>query len=130
MKGWEKEGVVKYLGTSDNVPAIIAKANCVVLPSYREGLSRVLLEAASMAKPIITTDVPGCRDVVDDGVNGFLCNVKDVNSLMIQMEKMLCLKKNERIRMGEKGRVKVIEQFDESIVINHYKKAIKNRLSL
>lgn len=129
MENWEKEGVVKYLGTSDNVPAIIAESDCVVLPSYREGLSRVLLEAASMAKPIITTNVPGCRDVVDDGVNGFLCDVKNVNSLVIQMENMLNLKQHERIGMGQKGREKIIKEFDESIVISHYKKAIKNILN-
>jgi glycosyltransferase involved in cell wall biosynthesis len=86
MKMWEEEGSVKYLGVSDDVKSLISEADCIVLPSYREGLSRVLLEAASMAKSIVTTNVPGCREVVDDGVNGYLCDVKDADSLAEQMK--------------------------------------------
>ena len=125
MKEWEEEGSVKYLGVSDDVKSLIAEADCIVLPSYREGLSRVLLEAASMAKPIITTNVPGCREVVDDGVNGYLCDVKDAGSLAEQMEKMILLSENARIQMGEKGREKVIKEFDEKIVIEKYLEAIE-----
>ena len=99
---------------------VIAEADCIVLPSYREGLSRVLLEAASMAKPIITTNVPGCREVVDDGVNGYLCEVKDVDSLAMQMEKMLLLSDDERREMGQKGREKVLNEFDGELVIRKY----------
>lgn len=128
MEKWEQEGIVKYLGTRDDVPSVIAQADCVVLPSYREGMSRVLLEAASMAKPIVTTDVPGCRDIVDDGVNGFLCAVRDAESLAIQMKKMIELGDDRRRQMGKKGREKVIKEFDESIVISSYKVAIKNIL--
>lgn len=124
MKVWEEENNIKYLGTSDDVKMLISKADCIVLPSYREGLSRVLLEAASMAKPIITTNVPGCREVVDDGVNGYLCQVKNVRSLAKQMKKMILLSENERIEMGSKGRKKVIKEFDEKIVIQEYSKAI------
>ena len=125
---WEEEGIVNYLGVSDNVQLIIDKADCVVLPSYREGLSRVLLEGACMAKPIVTTNVPGCKDVVDDGINGYLCKVKDVNSLALQMEKILLLSEDERKEMGKRGREKVIAQFDEKIVIEKYKKAIAQLL--
>ena len=99
------------------------------MPSYREGLSRVLLEAASMAKPIITTDTPGCRDVVDDGVNGFLCKVKDSKDLADKMVKMLKLSEEERIKMGKAGREKIIKEFDEKIVIEKYLKAIKEVIS-
>ena len=120
MKIWEEEGAVKYLGESDDVMSVINEADCIVLPSYREGLSRVLLEAASMAKPIITTDVPGCREVVDDGVNGYLCEVKDVDSLAMQMEKMLLLSDDERREMGRKGREKVLNEFDGELVIRKY----------
>ena len=120
MKIWEEEGAVKYLGESDDVMSVINEADCIVLPSYREGLSRVLLEAASMAKPIITTDVPGCREVVDDGVNGYLCEVKDVDSLAMQMEKMLLLSDDERREMGRKGREKVMSEFDGQLVIRKY----------
>jgi len=128
MEKWEQEGIVKYLGTSNDVPSVIAQTDCVVLPSYREGMSRVLLEAASMAKPIVATDVPGCRDIVDDGVNGFLCKVKDVEDLAAQMEKMIQIGDTRRIQMGKKGREKVINEFDESIVIRSYKIAINNIL--
>ncbi|MEA1954188.1 MAG: glycosyltransferase family 4 protein [Campylobacterota bacterium] len=124
MKDWEDDGSVKYLGTSDDVKSLIAEADCVVLPSYREGLSRVLLEAASMAKPIITSNVPGCKEVVNDGVNGYLCEVKDADSLAEQMKKMIFLYDEERLEMGRKGREKVIREFDEKLVIGKYKEAI------
>ncbi len=129
MKVWEDEGAVKYIGSSDDVKSVIAEADCIVLPSYREGLSRVLLEAASMAKPIITTNVPGCKEVVDDGVNGYLCEVKDADSLAKQMEKMIVLSNKERREMGEKGREKVIAEFDEKIVIEKYQAAISSILN-
>ena len=130
MEEWEKEGSVKYLGTSDHVETVIDEADCIVLPSYREGLSRVLLEAASMAKPIITTNVPGCREVVDDGVNGYLCEVKDVDSLAMQMEKMLLLSDEERREMGQKGREKVLSEFDGELVIRKYLDTIDELLSV
>ncbi|MDQ7047430.1 MAG: glycosyltransferase family 4 protein [Sulfurovum sp.] len=120
MKVWEEDGIVKYMGTSDDVRSVIAKADCVVLPSYREGLSRVLLEAASMAKPIITTNVPGCKEVVDNGVNGYLCDVKDAHSLAKQMKKMINLSEDARKEMGRRGREKVSKEFDEKIVIKKY----------
>lgn len=126
MALWQQEGVIDYLGTSNDVPSIIAKSDCVVLPSYREGLSRVLLEAAIMARPIVTTDVPGCRDVVLDGVNGFLCQAKDVQDLATQMEKMLLLALPKRIEMGRKGRDIVLQEFDEKSVIIKYEGAIRD----
>jgi len=124
MQVWEDAGVVHYLGVSDDVPSVMRKHDCIVLPSYREGLSRVLLEAASLEKPIITTDVPGCKEVVDDGINGYLCNVKSVSSLIDKMHKILFLSPTERDEMGKKGRVKVISEFDEKFVIEKYKKAL------
>jgi len=124
---WEKEGIITYLGTTDNIKDEIAKVDCVILPSYREGTPRTLLEAAAMEKPIITTNVPGCRDVVEDGVNGYLCNVKDANDLAIKMENLLNLPKEEQDKMGKRGRLKMIKEFKESIVINKYLETI-NRI--
>ncbi|PTB88131.1 glycosyltransferase family 1 protein [cyanobacterium G8-9] len=124
MQEWEKEGVVTYLGVSDDVGSHIASVDCVVLPSYREGLSRVLLEVAAMEKPLITTNVPGCKEVVDDGINGYLCKVKDSNSLLTSMKKMIDLNEVERQEMGIKGRAKVIAEFDEKLVIAKYKEAL------
>lgn len=120
MRQWEAEGIIRYLGTTDDVREAIAVTHCVVLPSYREGLSRVLLEAASMAKPIVTTDTPGCRDVVEDGVNGYLCKVKNSIDLADTMEKMLNLSDTERQAMGQFGREKILLEFNENIVIQKY----------
>jgi len=120
LQSWIDEELIEYLPFSDVMEEIISRVDCIVLPSYREGLSRVLLEAASMAKPIITTDVAGCKDVVDDGVNGFLCKVKDEKSLAEKIEKMILLTVNERKKMGEKGREKALKEFDEKLVIEQY----------
>ncbi len=123
---WVEDGLVEYLGYTSEIKEYIAKATCIVLPSYREGLSRSLLEAASMAKPIVTTDVPGCKDIVDDGIHGFLCKVKDHVSLADAMIKMINLSKKERQKMGENGRKKVIEKFSDKVIIKKYKDAINS----
>lgn len=120
MQAWVDEGVVKYLGATDDVRPYIAEADCVVLPSYREGTPRSLLEAAAMARPIITTDTVGCREVVDDGVNGYLCHTRDAADLAQKMERMIALSPEARAEMGRRGREKVARQFDEEIVINKY----------
>jgi glycosyltransferase involved in cell wall biosynthesis len=126
MQEWVDEGLVTYLGISDNVKEEISKADCIVLPSfYREGTPRTLLESASMAKPIVTTDNVGCRDVVDDGVNGYLCEVRNAQDLADKMEMMLNLSEEQRKSMGEVGRVKMINEFDEGIVIGKYMEALK-----
>jgi len=130
VKGWVADGIIEYLGYTDAVLEEIEKADCIVLPSYREGLSRVLLEGASMSKPIITTNVTGCRDVVDDGENGYLVPPKDSKSLAIAIEKMIALSDEERIVMGQKGRIKVIKEFDEKIVIKHYLNVINQECKL
>jgi len=126
MDEWVAEGVVRYLGVSDSVREEIAQADCVVLPSfYREGMPRTLLEAAAMARPIITTDSVGCRDVVDDGVNGFLCRPRDASDLADKMERMISMSQTEREAMGLCGREKVEREFDEKIVIDKYLSAIE-----
>ncbi len=126
LDSWIDEGLIEYLGHSDSVQDEIDKVDCVVLPSYREGLSRVLLEASSMSKPIITTDVTGCRDIVDNGVNGYLVKVKNSVELAKAMKKMLNLSNIELIYMGRNGRKKVIENFSEEIVVNKYLSLIKS----
>jgi glycosyltransferase involved in cell wall biosynthesis len=120
VNSWVESGTIEYLGYTDNVLDEIEKVDCIVLPSYREGLSRVLLEAGSMSKPIITTNVTGCKEVVDDGYNGFLVKPKDSISLAIAMEKMINLSYRERVQMGIRGRLKVINEFDDKIVIKKY----------
>jgi len=124
---WVEEGIINYLGYTDNIMEKYANVDCVVLPSYyREGVPRSLLEAASMAIPIITTSAVGCRDVVDDGINGFLCQPKNVNDLTAKIERMILLTHDQRRQMGMKGREKMIKFFDEKIVINKYLNVIKS----
>jgi glycosyltransferase involved in cell wall biosynthesis len=120
IEQWENDGLVEYLGVTDDVRPYIAAADCVVLPSYREGVPRSLLEAAAMARPIVATDVAGCREAVDDTVNGFLCEVRNASDLAAKMDAMLCLTEDQRSAMGEAGRKKVETQFDERLVIQKY----------
>lgn len=124
MDEWVGEGIVTYLGETDDVRPHIAAATCVVLPSYREGTPRTLLEAAAMGRPIIATDAVGCREVVDDGVNGYLCRLKDAVDLADKMERMIALSPEARTEMGRRGREKVERQFDEQIVIRKYLETI------
>ena len=129
MDAWVDEGIVQYYGATDDVRPHIAEADCIVLPSYREGTPRALLEAAAMGRPIITTNAVGCREVGDHGVNGFLCNVRDADDLAAQMERMLGLTHEERAKMGKMGREKVEKQFNEQIVIEKYIDIIKECIS-
>jgi glycosyltransferase involved in cell wall biosynthesis len=120
LRAWEAEGVVEYLGSVKDVRPALAQADCVVLPSYREGLPRTLLEAAAMGIPTITADVPGCRDAIDDGVTGLLCQVRSAQSLAEAMEAMLAKDPGERLRMGTAGRMKMELQFREETVFRAY----------
>lgn len=129
VESWVREGVVDYLGETDDVRPFIAAADCVVLPSYREGLPRTLLEAAAMARPLIATDVPGCRQVVEDGVNGFLCAARDAASLAAAMTRMLSLGGEERARLGAAGRAKVQREYDEKLAVGIYVEAVAAALA-
>lgn len=123
---WEKERIVEYLGTTDDVRPIIAQADCLVLPSYyREGIPRTLMEGAAMAKPIITTDNVGCRDVVLDGQTGYLCEVKNAKSLAQRCEQFLTLSDSEKQVMGNAGRSFMEAKFDEKWVIKQYFATLK-----
>jgi glycosyltransferase involved in cell wall biosynthesis len=126
--GWHNDGIIEYLGESKDVRSFISNSDCVVLPSYREGKGMTLVEGASMAKPLIATDVPGCRDVVDDKVSGFLCEVKNAKDLASKMENLYNLSSEERELMGREGRAKMMKELDENIVINKYLIKIKKIL--
>ena len=121
--------VVTYLGQSDEVTSLISNADVVVLPSYREGTPRTLLEAAAMSRPLISTDVPGCREVVSDGENGFLCEPRNPESLMAKMTLFLSLTTDEKKAMGTASRKLVENKFDEGIVISEYLRKIKQLLN-
>jgi glycosyltransferase involved in cell wall biosynthesis len=123
---WQKE--VEYLGKKADVRPYIAEADVVVLPSYREGTPRSLLEAAAMAKPLIATNVAGCKEVVRNNENGFLCQVRSAESLAQTMIQMLLLSEKERQQMGENSRKLVETYFDEKIVFEKYVLAIQEVL--
>jgi glycosyltransferase involved in cell wall biosynthesis len=122
---WTAEEVIEYRGARDDVREEIALADCVVLPSYREGTPHTLLEAAAMARPLIASDVPGCRQVVEDGVNGFLCRARDSADLAARMSRMLDTPEAERRAMGLRGRAKMQKEFDEGLVVRAYLEALR-----
>jgi len=129
LQHWIDEGVIDYLGEKKDVRKFIAEADCIVLPSYREGTSNTLLEAASMEKPTITTNATGCKEIVSDNVTGFLCNVRDEQDLADKMEKMILLPPEERKEMGKKARQKIIKEYDKQIVIQAYLRAIREAIN-
>lgn len=124
MSKWIEQGNIKYLGSTDTVENFIKNADCVVLPSYREGTPRSLLEAASMGKPLITTDTPGCRNVLIENENGYFCKVKDADDLAQKMIKMIEISRDEIQKMGERSRRLIIEKYDVKPVIMEYLKKI------
>lgn len=127
LERWRAEKVIDYLGESEDVRTAIDQADCIVLPSYREGLPRALLEGSAMGKPLIATDVPGCRGVAVDGETGYLCEVRSAGSLAAAMRRMLDTSADERRAMGRRGRDKVEREFCESRVIAKYLEALGDR---
>lgn len=124
LDGWIAEGVVEYLGETDDIRPYVRAADCIVLPSYREGVSRALLEGAACARPLIASDVPGCRDAIDTGNSGLLCRVADAADLADKMGQVLAMPTALRVAMGSAGRAKVEREFDEQIVISAYRRCI------
>jgi N,N'-diacetylbacillosaminyl-diphospho-undecaprenol alpha-1,3-N-acetylgalactosaminyltransferase len=113
-------GDVRWLGHRDDIAELTAICDIYVLPSfYREGLPATLMEAAAMSKPIVTTDTVGCKEVVDEGINGFLVPIKDPKALTQKIE-ILLNDENLRITMGQKGREKALREFDVTKVVQHY----------
>ncbi|MFD1557826.1 glycosyltransferase family 4 protein [Paraburkholderia silviterrae] len=124
VAAWEREGVIEYLGDTTDVRPYIADADCVVLPSYREGVPRTLMEASAMGRPIVATDVPGCREVVTDGENGLLCPARDCGSLASTLARMLDMPPAVRAAMAKRGRIKIEREFDEKVVIQRYRELV------
>ncbi len=130
IERWDKEGIVEYMGETDDVREHIANSSCVVLPSYREGLPRTLLEAAAMGRPIIATNVTGCREVVKNGVNGYLCDVRSATDLTMKIKEVLSLSVDERRIMGLKGRARIEEKFDGKFIVEKIVHQIEQLLSV
>lgn len=121
IQKWVDDDIVTYLGVKEDIKPILSKVDCVVLPSYyREGVPRTLLEAAAMEKPIITTDSVGCKEVVVDKFTGLICQPRNTKDLMEKMISIINSTHDERITMGKNGRMKMISEFEETIVIKKY----------
>jgi glycosyltransferase involved in cell wall biosynthesis len=125
VEGWVAEGAIDYLGEADDVRPYLAAASAVVLPSYREGMPRSLLEAAAMGKPLVATDVPGCSEIARAGKNAFLCTVRDAASLADAMLAMLDLDSARRREMGRQSRAIAEAEFDTVVVEARYLEAIR-----
>lgn len=127
LENWDHKGDIIYKGSTDDIKFFLKDANCFVLPSYYpEGTPKSLLEAASMKLPIITTDTPGCKNVVKDGVTGFLCKPRDHKDLYEKMKKILLLSIDERLQMGEYARKHIVDNYDDRIVNNAYISTIRS----
>ena len=121
LEQWQQAGLATYLGAASDVRPHLEGADCVVLPSYYpEGTPRALLESAAMGKPIITCDMPGCRDVVEEGENGYLVPPRDVQALARRMLDMVRLAPARRAAMGRRSRALAEARFDERIVVGRY----------
>jgi glycosyltransferase involved in cell wall biosynthesis len=126
LDSWVEAGIIEYLGKTDDVRPYINNADCVVLPSYREGTPRTLLEASACGRPIVATNVPGCNNIVDHQINGLLCKVKDAYDLSLKMKDMFYIGHEKRLEMAERGREIVERKFDHKIIIDTYIKTIED----
>ena len=126
LKELQEQKIIEYHGRQDNTIPYLERASCVIHPTYYpEGMSNVLLEACSCGRPIITTNRAGCREIVDDGINGFIVEEKNSQDLIEKVEKLINLSNEERKQMGLNGRKKVEKEFDRNIVINNYLKVME-----
>ncbi len=117
MEKYHSMNIVNYYGFQADVRAFIEKSSCFVLPSYHEGMANTLLECGAMGRPLITSNIHGCMEAVQDGLNGFLCNVKDVESLCEKMEAFVALSYEDRRKMGENSRSFIADKFDKNKVV-------------
>ena len=125
LKELQDKNIIYYHGMQKNVIPYLKECSCLIHPSYYpEGMSNVLLEASASGRPVITTDKPGCREIVDDGVTGFIVKPQDLEDLKIAVEKFINMPYEEKVNMGLAGRKKVEKEFDRNIVIDAYIKQI------
>jgi glycosyltransferase involved in cell wall biosynthesis len=131
LNAWQKEGLISYHGFARDVRPYLQKADCFVFPSfYNEGIPRSLMEAASMELPIITSVNRGCKEIVQDQVNGYLCNPNDPFDLADKMERMINISPEARRSMGRNGRAFVNQKFNISKVISEYQRTLANMEAL
>lgn len=120
-----KQGIINYLGSTSDVRPYLAKVHCTIMPSYHEGMSNVNLESAANGRPVITTNVPGCRETVDDGITGYLVEARSTLSLIDAVERFIALPYEQKVLMGKEGRKKVEREFDRQIIVDAYLKEIE-----
>jgi len=128
LKMWESGGAVEWWGRREDMPQVLKQSHIVCLPSYREGLPKSLLEAASCGRAIVTTDVPGCREVVRDGENGFLVEARNSTALADALAKLLA-DKELRQRMGRNGRERVLKEYSQELVVEQVLQVYREALS-
>jgi len=121
-----KDGVINYLGTTSDIRPYLTNVHCTIMPSYHEGMSNVNLESAANGRPVITTNVPGCRETVEDGKTGYLVDAKNSEALIKGVERFLDLPYKQKIAMGKMAREKVEREFDRNIVVKAYLNAIES----
>lgn len=126
LEAWGKFPGVEYMGASDSMETIYAQVDCVVLPSYREGMPRSILEADAMGLPVVASDVPGCRNIVTDGFNGLLCQPHSSVSLADAMRRIIEMSEPEREAMGRNGRARVEAGYGEALVVDAALQAIES----
>ncbi|XTR37221.1 glycosyltransferase family 4 protein [Paraclostridium tenue] len=117
---YQKEDIIRYYGFQKDTIKFIKNSTCTINPSYAEGMSNVLLESAACGRPIIASDIPGCREIINNNINGYTFEVKNTKDLTKKIEKIISLKYEERLKMGLAGRLKVENEFDRKIVVEKY----------
>lgn len=122
---YQNDGLLKWHGNVSDIRPYIKSAHCTILPSYHEGMANVLLETCAAGRPIIASNINGCKEVIDDGVNGFLCETRNAENLIEKVEAFLVLPYKEKIQMGKAARKKVEKEFDRQIVVSKYLKEIE-----
>ena len=125
---WIRDPNIHYHGATENIRKFIEKSDCIVLPSYREGMPKIIMESMAMERPVITTDTAGCRETVDEKVNGYLVPVRNSEALAQAMLAFIDLEKSEQVRMGQAGRIKVLKEFDDRIIAEQLYRAISEFL--
>lgn len=125
LKALQEDGIIIWHGVVLDVRPYIKNSFATILPSYHEGMANVLLESCAAGRPVIASDINGCKEAIDDGVNGFLCKVKDTEDLTAKVERFINLPYEEKVKMGLAARKKVEQEFDRNIVINAYLNEIK-----
>ena len=125
LDGMQLPAKVEFYGQQNDIHSYMKQANAIILPSYHEGMANVLLEAAACGRPVLASDIPGCRETFEEGVSGFGFKAKDVESIVGAIEKFLSLDQDKRREMGIAGRRKMEREFNRDIVIDAYMEIIQ-----